>query len=335
MAGYWRSVVPAALCAAALSAVCLVGAHAQSDDEPAAKEKEPAAKVKKQDPVEAQRAIEAAGKLLKSGKIEQAVQSLSATLAGGNLPPAVMAKALYVRGLGYREQKKPAQAISDLTSALWLKGGLGGDERADALKQRVEAYADAGLTEHGQALAATGADHAPAKKSGGNWLSSLFSPSGADAPPPPSRTKEAPAKEKDESPVAAKAAPTLIGGWASKTEVQPDRTAVTPKAKAEAPPATAEAAPAKETPPARAEGRFQVQLAPVRTRVEAVALAAKAKREHAAVLASSEPQIDQAVLGNMGAFYRVRFGPFANAQQTQAVCAKLQGSGLDCMPVAP
>ena len=327
MARYWRSVVPAALCAAALSAVCLVGAHAQSDDEPAANEKEPAAKVKKQDPVEAQRAIEAAGKLLKSGKIEQAVQSLSATLTGGNLPPAVLAKALYVRGLAYREQKKPAQAISDLTSALWLKGGLGGDERADALKQRIEAYADAGLTEHGQALTAAGADAAPAKKSGGNWLSGLFSPSGPDAPPP-SRTKVAPAKEKTESPVAAKAAPGLIGGWASKTEVRADRAEMTPKAKAEAPPA-------KETPPAGAEGRFQVQLAPVRTRVEAVALAAKAKREHAAVLESSEPQIDQAVLGNMGAFYRVRFGPFANARQTQAVCAKLQGSGLDCMPVAP
>lgn len=322
MARYWRSVVPAALCAAALSAVCLMGAHAESD-------KEPAAKTKKQDPVEAQRAIEAAGKLLKSGKAVQAVQSLTATLAGGNLPPGVMAKALYVRGLAYREQKQPAQAISDLTSALWLKGGLGGDERADALKQRIEAYADAGLTEHGQALVAAGGDAAPAKKSGSNWLSSLFNPSGSDAPPPPSRTKVAPAKEKAESPVAAKAAPGLIGGWASKTEVEADRTAAAPKAKAEAPPAEAEG------PPVNAEGRFQVQLAPVRTRTEAVALAAKAKREHAAVLASSEPQIDQAVIGNMGAFYRVRFGPFANAQQTQAVCAKLQGSGLDCMPVGP
>jgi hypothetical protein len=324
MARYWRNVVPAALCAAALSAVCLVGAHAQSDNEPAAKAKGPAAKAKKQDPVEAQRAIEAAGKLLHSGKLEQAVQSLTATVAGGNLPPAVLAKALYVRGLAHREQKKPAQAISDLTSALWLKGGLGGDERADAVKQRIEAYADAGLTEHGQALVSTGADPAPAKKSGGNWLSSLFSPSGSEAPPPPSRMKVTPAKAKAEAPVPAKAAPDLPDGWASKTEVE----VVAPKDKADAP--TAE-----ETPPARAEGRFQVQVAAVRTRAEAVALAAKAKREHAAVLASSEPQIDQAVLGNMGAFYRVRFGPFANAQQTQAVCAKLQGSGLDCMPVGP
>ncbi len=110
----------------------------------------------------------------------------------------------------------------------------------------------------------------------------------------------------------------------------------TDRAVVAAPPAAkpprAEPPPANEPPPARIEGRFQVQLAPVRTRAEALALAAKAKREHA-VLASSEHHIDQAVLGNMGAFYRVRFGPFANAHETQAVCAKLQGGGLDCVPV--
>ena len=232
-----------------------------------------------------------------------------------------MAKALYVRGLAYREQKKPAQAISDLTSALWLKGGLGGDERADALKQRIEAYADAGLTEHGQALAAArGADHAPAKKSGGNWLSSLFSPSAARRAAAASRTKGHAAKEKTEAPVAAKAPPGL-GDGPARPRCRPTG-ARPPKATAQLPGAPAGR---RATGPARAEGRFQVQLATVRTRAEALALAAKAKREHAAVLASSEPQIDQAVLGNMGAFYRVRFGPFANAQQTQAVCAKLTG----------
>jgi hypothetical protein len=71
----------------------------------------------------------------------------------------------------------------------------------------------------------------------------------------------------------------------------------------------------------------------VRTEAEAYALAAKAKRE--AALASREPWIDHTVIGNMGAFYRVRFGPFASAQETQAVCTKLQGSGFDCMPVGP
>jgi cell division septation protein DedD len=76
-----------------------------------------------------------------------------------------------------------------------------------------------------------------------------------------------------------------------------------------------------------------VQLAAVRTEAEARALAAKARRE--AALAGRESAIDPAVLGNMGTFYRVRFGPFASAQETQAVCAKLQGSGYDCLPVGP
>jgi SPOR domain len=326
MARYWRSVVPVALAAAALSAVCLVGAHAQSAKEP------PAAKAKKQDPVEAQRAIEAASKLVRSGKAEQAVQALTATLAGGNLPPAVTAKAFYVRGLAYREQRKTAQAISDLTIALWLKGGLGGEERADAVKQRVEAYADAGLTEHGQSLVAATAETTPAKKSG-NWLSSFFSPGEASPPPPATRPKVTPAPE---APVAARTAPSLnIGGWASKTEVQVDTGGADVPAPAAVKTARVEAQPPAEVAPAAAEGRYQVQLGTVRTKGEAVALGAKAKREHPDVLGSSELQIDQAVLGNMGAFYRVRFGPFASAQQSQAVCAKLQGSVPDCMPVAP
>ncbi len=315
MARYWRGVIPVALGAAALGALCLPAAHAQGEKQP------PTAKAKKQEPVEAQRAIEAASKLLKSGKAEQAVQSLSTTMAGGNLPPAVLAKALYVRGLAYRDQRKLAHAISDLNSALWLKGGLGGEERSDALKQRVEAYADAGLTEHGQALASASADDGGAKKSSGNWLSGLFG-SPDSASPPPSRRKE-----KVDPPVVAKVEPGVMGGWTGKTEVKADRTAVTP------PPADNVEPPAvKERPRARAEGSFHVKLTPVRTKAEAVALAAKAKREHAEVLAS-EPSIDQEVLGNMGSFYRVRFGPFASAHEMQAVCAKLQGSGLDCMPV--
>src|SRR5262245_58236362 len=53
-----------------------------------------AAPKKKHDPAEAQRAVNNAAKLIDAGKTEQAVQVLSATLTGGNLPPAVMARAL-------------------------------------------------------------------------------------------------------------------------------------------------------------------------------------------------------------------------------------------------
>ena len=49
--------------------------------------------------------------------MDQAAQALSQALQGG-LPSRQMAKALYHRGVAYRRQGKPAQAISDLTSAL-------------------------------------------------------------------------------------------------------------------------------------------------------------------------------------------------------------------------
>ncbi len=71
----------------------------------------------------------------------------------------------------------------------------------------------------------------------------------------------------------------------------------------------------------------------VRTQDEAQSLAAKVKREHGPALASREPEVDQAVVGNMGSFYRVRVGPFATQQEGQAACAKLKGSGLDCLVV--
>jgi hypothetical protein len=40
------------------------------------------------------------------------------------------------------------------------------------------------------------------------------------------------------------------------------------------------------------------------------------------------------VLGNMGTFYLVRFGPFASVEETRTVCAKLRDSGIDCLPVS-
>jgi cell division septation protein DedD len=334
MARDWRRVVLAALAAAVLGGVWVLAAQARAaEEEPEGEQAEAAGDAqpgksgkKRQDPAEAQRAIEAAQKQLQAGRAEQAVQGLTTVLSGGNLPPAILARAFYVRGAAYRQQGRTAQAVSDLTSALWLKGGLGGEERDAAIRERSAAYADAGVADHGEA-------EAPAPKTSGSWLSGLFG-SSSEPPrqprpaPPPSVVKAAPA-----APASA------LGGWAttSRTQAEPaqaERPAAAQRsaAAAPAPPPRAEAPPA---PPrsARMEGRYQVQLAAVRTEAEAFALAAKAKRE--AALASREPWIDHTVIGNMGAFYRVRFGPFASAQETQAVCAKLQGSGFDCMPVGP
>jgi cell division septation protein DedD len=85
---------------------------------------------------------------------------------------------------------------------------------------------------------------------------------------------------------------------------------------------------------AKPEGKFRIQVGMVRTQAEAQSLAIRVKREHAAVLATREPEIDETTVGNMGSFYRVRIGPFASAQEGQAACAKLKGPGIDCLVVA-
>jgi hypothetical protein len=235
------------------------------------------------------------------------------------------------------------------------------------LKQRAQAYADAGLQDAGTAVASAGpeAKERPASPSkgaatktgaptqaasGGNWFENLFGASAAPAPPPapkaaPPPTETASIGKSDPPPASEKLAtrPRVSSAWSSSTEVH----AAVPEPPGSAAPAVAPepktaarvAAAERKTPPAPAAalaapvaGKYRVQLATVRTEAEAKALATKAKREHS-VLASSQPQIDQAVLGNMGAFYRVRFGPYATVQETQAVCARLKGSGFDCLTV--
>ena len=77
-----------------------------------------AATPKKRDPADAQRTLDSGIKLLQAGKAEQAIQSFTVVIAGGNLPAPIMAKALHQRGAAYRVTAKPALALSDLTSAL-------------------------------------------------------------------------------------------------------------------------------------------------------------------------------------------------------------------------
>jgi hypothetical protein len=99
----------------------------------------------KKDPAAAQKEIEAGIASLEAGKTDIAVQRFTAALSGGSLPSPLMAKALYYRGVAFRRHGKPVQAISDLTSALWLKNGLDASERVAALAMRAAAYRDAGL----------------------------------------------------------------------------------------------------------------------------------------------------------------------------------------------
>ena len=409
MARDWRSLALVALAAAALALTGVLGAEAQTsakgakaapkaapkaaqpadDDEPEELKPEAKPKRKQQDPVEAQRAIEGALKLLENGKADQAVQSLTTTISGGNLPPATMAKALLYRGMAYRQQRKPAQAISDITSALWLKGGLSPTDRTSAEQQRAAAYQEAGLTEKGVPLAPalpsgsgpTQTKERPARPSSnwgaatttsstetpsasqsqtsqsssgwGNWFGGGSSSSWGAAtttttePASKSQTSQSSSgwgnwfgggssssqtkqaqPEQEVAPFATtvRAAPEAksTSSWTSGTEV---RSAPTQER------TQAERLETAAITSARPEGRFSLQVAMVRSPDEAKAVIAKVQRDHAGVLASREPEIDKTVVGNMGSFYRVRFGPFATQNEGQAACARLKSSGLDCLVV--
>jgi len=379
MACDWRWLAVAGVAAAMLAwaggvdaqPTAKKGAAKAAAPQPAAEGEEAgksAGKRKKQDPAEAQRTIDTAAKLLEAGKADAAAQALTGVVTGGNLPPAIMAKALYYRGIAYRQQRKPALAIADLTSALWLKGGLSSGDRAEALKQRASAYREAGLTESGEVVAAAvpsapapPASPAAAPRSTTRTASIGQTWSTATSPEPGSASL-APAEAPAQPPQSGGlwSFPNPFAGWfggATPASPRPQTAAApAPQATASIPPgepaatrakaasawssatqvhgaAEPASAPAKAAP-ARPEGRFRIQVGMVRTQAEAAALAAKVRSEHAAALADRAPEVDQTVVGNMGSFYRVRFGPYASPAEGQAACARLKGSGLDCLVVS-
>ena len=93
-----------------------------------------------------QQAFDAGIKAYGVGKNEEALRAFEAAIRGG-LPSAQMPRMLYYRGLTFRKLGKPGFAVSDLTSALWLKSGLSEAERADAIKVRALAYNEAGVSD--------------------------------------------------------------------------------------------------------------------------------------------------------------------------------------------
>ncbi len=345
MARDWPRLVLAAatVIAVAASAVAVDPVAAQTTKASKKTAKKPATeeenaeqgqpKKKKQDPAEAQKVIEAAQKLIEAGKADAAVQSLTATLTAGNLPPGLMARALLYRGTAYRQLQKPALAIADLTQALWLKGGLAEADRAEALRQRTAAYSDAGLSDTTVASApdpartvssmnaVTTGSNAPAEpsSSGSGWniFGGLF---GSSNPPP-----QSPPAPKV---VAAPPAQPSSSSWSSTTEVRPTTVAMAPQAPVATPP-PAPPPPAAVAP--RPEGKFRLQLGLVRTESEAGAIAARVSGELATIFEARSASVDQAVVGNMGTMYRVRVGPYASANEGQAACARLKGTGLDCL----
>lgn len=434
MAGGWRTLVVAAMLVAGLGFA--EGASAQTAKKAAAAKAQKAeadgeAKGEaKKDAAGAQKALESGIKSFEAGKLDPAVASLTSAISSGALQSQQMARALYFRGVAFRKQGKPAQAISDLTSALWLKGGLSDTERAAAIDNRAGAYREAGLVEPTQvetartspaagrpaAVAEKAAPTAAAKVAqaaapaqAGNaqagWQTSTSARQGpAPAPattaavpaqpavkqaaPVPSRfvgsmetdnfnvfkqPAVAPAPggvrervatapsdaERSEAPPQAQQQSTgggilkglfgdlSLGGSAPK---RPEPAAAAPLAPASSATSSwsdtkvaasgrqAAVAPPQPTQPAagppQPEGRYRLQVAAVRTKQEADTVAARLKQQHAKDLKSRGVEIDEATLASVGTFYRVRVGPYADANEPRNLCVKLRQKGYDCLVVS-
>ncbi len=365
----------------ALLAVILVaagagyGVDAQTIDSP---NKEASGSAKSSKPVDGQSTLDNAAKSLEAGKTEQAIQQINGLLSGARLQGRSMARALYLRGAAYHKQGKPAQAIADLTSALWLKGGLSDADRVAATALRSEAYREAGLNDLADADAKK-VGRSPAPQTASAAPSQVDVPvrstqsarkSEAEQKPVPAQqpassgqspssgsvsgffsnlfggspyASSAEAKSAGTRPDPYRAAPpkqSSVGeGWSTAVDSKPaaasakqaasvrEETAAIPVAREETvlKPATAAS---------RLQGRYRLQVAAVRGRSEAQAVAARLKKDYAAALGGREPEVDETVIGNMGTFYRVRIGPFADAAEPGTLCTKLRGIGLDCLIMA-
>ncbi|MFZ4806471.1 MAG: SPOR domain-containing protein [Hyphomicrobiaceae bacterium] len=299
----------------------------------------------KRDVGELQKLVDSGIASIDAGKLDQGIQQISAALSAGGLPPQLMARALFYRGAAYRKQSKPAQAIADLTSSLWLKGGLTDSERKQAIEERQAAYRDAGLPDQAVQVASTKASGDGAAKadspasapSTGSFLSGLFNSSAEPAAAPKVETASVPA--------AAKAPPSQ--NWQTATNVKQAAVtvpaaapaAVPPAAKAPAPPAkgwatdTVSTGGTKVASAAAAGGGLRVQIANVKTKVEAASIADRLQSENAADMTGRQVEVIETKAGSMGTIYRVKIGPFAEATQSQAFCAKVRNMGLDCMVV--
>lgn len=306
-----------------------------------------------------QQAFEGGIKAYGAGKYEDALRAFEAAVRGG-LPSSQMPRLLYYRGLTFRKMGKTGFAISDLSSALWLHQGLSDAERADAIKVRAIAFSEAGVTHAPEVpqskfpsppplpgpgaepqLAAAAPSHAPAapsppSSSGGitGFFSNLFGGGSSSSSDPSTTASITPAPP----PAAAS-----VDSWAGATEVAPATTAANAPRRAPeiaSPFVTQVAAVGDAGNDAVAhsamapKGKFSIQVAAVRSRSEAEALAGLLVGRHGEQLGGRQPIVDESVIGSMGTFYRVRLGPYASAAEPDQLCAALRSDGFDCLLVS-
>lgn len=279
-----------------------------------------------------------------AGRHDEAVSLLSAAISGGKLKHRDLARALYLRGASYKATKKIALAIADLTNALYMRNGLAGEDRKQAMALRAASFAEGGLSDQGEQdpasiaepRAPTAPEAAPRRTASapappaaapavGAWQTSA-----RPASAPPAITPKATARAaRPATPPPSETATATPASWGGATTVAAPAAGVKPPAPSRAARAQiAAVAPPAVAPTTSVPRGLMIQAAAVRSQAEADAIARKATAG-----AGRQAYVDTTVMGNMGTFYRVLVGPYAKEADSRATCASLRKNGLDCLMV--
>ena len=301
----------------------------------------------------------------KKGKPGQAISDLtSAYWLNEGLTTAQRSDALSNRNAAYREagiSNAPAASESVVVatepavmSAPSLGAGTSGWETATLGKTAApvtNASSTSQSTSPAPAMAAAPAsksstsasDSSDSGSSGGvggffSSITNLFTGGGS------SSSQSAPSQSKNPDTTGSIATKPETSSWTQTTQVAAAPPSAKPKKPAQVttpfttqvaaatPPAVA-AQPSKPKVTSAPSGKYRLQVAAVRSRSEADAVAARLMQKYGGKLGKRRPVVDEAVIGSMGTFYRVRVGPYANAKEPQQLCGTLRTSGFDCLVV--
>ena len=306
----------------------------------------------------AQGALHAGYKSLQGKQNKQAIVDLTRAIKSGKLRSSEMAKALYYRGRAYRNAQRPADAIADLTSALWVKGALSERERKEALALRQKTYQQLGVSGPAIASTTTTTERAPqlapptkpqrtaspkiptrkptqqARAGQSNWTATTKNSSGTSNPIAQaskgvtsffsnlfggnSANSSTTGSANASSPSATSAVQPQSSTWQSQT-----RTAQTTRTRV----------PPKQATPTQvaSTGKYFIQVATLRDSGQAKTVANSVAQRHGTLLKGRRPTVETGVLGNMGKFYLVRIRAFRTETDAAKLCSKLLASGLDCL----
>jgi hypothetical protein len=256
-----------------------------------------------------------------TGDLKLAIASLGTALQGP-LPSNQTARALYYRGLAHRKQGMPGWAISDLTRALQQQDGLSNAERADAEDNRTAASREAGLPATESAVVTSPAEEAPIASAA---LAVRNLAPAASKNPAPELLWEKPI-------VTGSVAPTpeprqTSSGWSAAMAIPAVEAA--PSAAVSSAFLTQVAAVPVLEKKFEPQSGVHLQVATA-SRSQAFALSVRLTSQYGGEFGGRKLELYKTLAESRGATYRLRLGPYANAEEPQELCVSLRAAGYEC-----